>query len=138
MLYIVGPALVIAVVGWVLGICISPVASARFAALFGRRIVWAVPLVTGAAVVAAFSLPRKSVNGPIGATCPDLGSPLGHVLAGLAVAACVAAVAVVAGVTIEAVKRAAQGETFIRLAVAIVVPYIALGAWVVPALCDYS
>jgi hypothetical protein len=39
---------------------------------------------------------------------------------------------------VEGMKQAATGGTFARLAVAILVPYVALAAWVFPALCDYS
>jgi hypothetical protein len=47
-------------------------------------------------------------------------------------------IATVASGVVEGWRRAAGGATFVRLGVAIVVPYVALGAWLVPRLCDYS
>ena len=138
MIYTVGPAVIIAIAGAFFGSVASSFASARAAAAFGRRAVRGVVLSAGGAVVTAIALPGRPVNGPIGATCPDLGSIPGHLLAGLVVAAVVLGVAVVASAMVEGMKQAATGGTFARLAVAILVPYVALAAWVFPELCDYS
>jgi len=109
------------------------------AARFGGWVVWGVVLSTVGAVLTAFELPRALVmNGPIGATCPDMSSTPADVLTAFAVAAVATGIATVASVVVEGWRRAADGATFVRLGVAIVVPYVALGAWLVPRLCDYS
>jgi len=134
-----GPGLLIATAGIVLGSLVAPLASGRGAARFGGWVVWGVVLSTGGAVITAFELPRALVmNGPIGATCPDMSSTPADVLTGFAVAAVATGVVTVASVVVEGWRRAADGATFVRLGVAILVPYVALGAWLVPRLCDYS
>src|SRR5205085_5822064 len=138
MLLIFGPGLLIAVAGAMLGSLVAPLASARGAARFGSWILWGVALSTSAAVFVAFSLPRHSVSGPIGATCPDTTSSSADVLTALTVASVATGIAAVASAVVEGWRRAATGATFARLAFAIVAPYLALGAWLLPMLCDYS
>jgi hypothetical protein len=136
---VLGPVLLIATAGAVLGSVVAPLASGRSAALFGNWVVWGVVASTVATVITAFELPRALVmNGPIGATCPDMTSTAADVLTAFAVAAVATGIATVASGVVEGWRRTATGETFIRLGVAIVVPYVALGAWLVPRLCDYS
>jgi hypothetical protein len=139
MLLIVGPGLLIAIAGGMLGIVVAPFMSGRGAALFGSWVVWGVVLSTAAAVLTAFQLPRTVVmNGPIGATCPDMASTPADVLTAFAVASVATAVITVASVVAEGWSHAATGATFVRFGCAVVVPYVALGAWLAPRLCDYS
>jgi hypothetical protein len=137
MVYVIGPAVVISIAGAFFGSVASSLASAHAAAVFGRWTVWGVVVSAAGAVVTSIALPAKPMNIQ-GAGCPDMGSTPGHVLAGLVIAAVVMGVAVVASATVEGIKQAATGGTFARLAVAILVPYVALAAWAYPALCDYS
>jgi hypothetical protein len=133
------PAVAIVVVGLVGGAVAAPFASAGAAAAVGRRAAWLVALAAAGAVVASFVLPRTPVmNGPIGATCPDMGSGVAFVLGALAILSMAAAAAVVATATVEGASRVATAGTFGRFALAVIVPYAAVGAWLVPALCDYS
>jgi hypothetical protein len=138
-LYILGPGLVIAVAGVIAGGLASPFGNAASAARVGWWAAWGVAVTAGAAVVAAIALPDEPVlNGPIGATCPDTSSTLYDVLGGLAAASAVAGAAVIAAATVEVVKRAASEHTYGRVAVGVLVPYVALAALVIPFLCDYS
>jgi hypothetical protein len=139
MLYVLGPGVLIAVGGGILGSIASLFASPGNAATLSRWAVVTVALTAGAAVLMSNALPDEPVlNGPIGATCPDTGSALFDVLVAFAVASVVAGVAAVASATVEGVKGAATGETFGRVAFAILAPYAALGALLFPLLCDYS
>jgi|ERR671931_1213625 hypothetical protein len=139
MLYVLGPGVLIAVGGGILGSVTSLFVSPGNAAGLGRWAVVAVALSAGAAVTASIALPDEPVlNGPIGATCPDTGSALFDVLVAFAVASVVAGVTAVASATVEGAKGAATGGTFGRLAFAILAPYVALAALVFPLLCDYS
>jgi hypothetical protein len=137
-LFLLGPLVVIGAVGFVAGAIASAFASGAGAAAFGRRMSVLLVLAAVTAVAMSFELPRYDVNGPVGATCPDLSSDLGHLIAVLAVTAAVAAASVVAAATVEGFRHVQTGETFGRLALAAVVPYVAYAAWVVPAMCDYS
>jgi hypothetical protein len=132
------PLVLICVLGFVGGAIASIFASGAGAAAFGRRMSVLVVLAAGTAVAASFDLPRRDVNGPVGATCPNLSSGLGHLIAVLAVTSAVAAACVVAAATVERYRHVQTGGTFGRLVLAAVVPYVAFGAWVVPAFCDYS
>jgi hypothetical protein len=139
MLYIVAPAVLMLVAGAMVGGFASPFARAGSAAKIGWWAAGAVAVTAVAAVVAAIALPDVPVlNGPIGATCPDTNSTSYDVLTGFVAASVAAGVAVVAAATVEGLKRAATGATFGRVALGILVPYVALGAMLVPALCDYS
>jgi hypothetical protein len=125
-------------VGFVAGAVAATVAPGAGAADFGRRMTVLVALAAAAAVVVSILLPRRDVNGPVGATCPDLGSAPGHLLLIIAVTSVVAAAGVVAAATVERARGVQTAGTLGRFVVAAVVPYVALAALVFPALCDYS
>jgi hypothetical protein len=136
--YLLAPLFAICVVGVVAGAIVSTVADGRGAADFGRRMAVLVAVSAAAAVVISIFLPRRDVNGPVGATCPDLSSSAGHILAVVAVTSAVAAAGVVAAAVVELARRRQTAGTLGRFVVAAVVPYVAIGAWVIPAFCDYS
>jgi hypothetical protein len=54
------------------------------------------------------------------------------------VTSAVAAAGVVAAAVVELARRRQTAGTLGRFVVAAVVPYVAIGAWVIPAFCDYS
>ena len=132
------PLFAICVAGIVAGAIASTFADGRGAADFGRRMAVLVAVSAAAAVVISIFLPRRGVDGPVGATCPDLSSSLGHVLAVVAATSAVAAAGVVAAAVVELARRRQTAGTLGRFVVAAVVPYVAIGAWVFPAFCDYS
>ena len=77
-------------------------------------------------------------NGPVGATCPDTDSGLGDVQSGLAIAAMATATITIAAAIASAVRGNKQGPALLLAASGSLLPYIAIFAWAVPRLCDYS
>jgi hypothetical protein len=136
--FFLAPLFAICVAGILAGAIASSVSDGRGAADFGRRMAVLVAVSAAAAVVISIFLPRRDVNGPVGATCPDLSSSVGHLLAVVAVTSAVAAAGVVAAAVVELARRRQTAGTLGRFVIAAVLPYVAIGAWVIPAFCDYS